>query len=453
VQDSPANTLLQSHVPSSKDFSRPILLILAIFGVVARMGIVILAGNRLTAPWSGVGDVQQYVTLASNLLAGDGFSYAHVPTAFRPPLYPLLLAALMWLSPAHWAALLRAVQLVASLATAWVSSRLAARWFGPAAGRIALVAALLLPTQLYFTGEILTECTASLLGILFLAYLDDALRFDGPQSWMLLGLIAGAAALDRFNAAALPLIAAAFALGWPVAPAADGRRPAVKSFVRWRNLALLVAPCAIVIAPWLAYTAVSFHGHALYSTHAGFGAVEGVLSPTGRAQEGESEKLVAALGWTNATVETNTPQRPELRDELALNRQATQVALQLWRNVGWQIVPIMTEKLAAFWLSTDQMLHSSMFSTRNRILRRTGVVAYWAVLLLALAGWLRLRKIHPSASRMLLFYAIVLTVMQLPLTMNTRLRSPLFDPVLVSLAGGGWLSLTDRFRAAKFSQG
>jgi Dolichyl-phosphate-mannose-protein mannosyltransferase len=449
VQDSPANTLLQSNVPSSKDFSRPILLILAIFGVVARLGIVILAGNRLTAPWSGVGDVQQYVTLASNVLAGDGFSYAHVPTAFRPPLYPLLLAALMWLSPAHWPAILRAVQLAVSLATAWVSSRLAARWFGTKAGRIALVAALLLPTQLYFTGEILTECTASLLGILFLAYLDDALQFDKPRSWMLLGLIAGIAALDRFNAAALPLIAAAFALGWPVAPAAEGKRPAVNSSVRWRNLALLVAPCAIVIAPWLAYTAISFHGHALYSTHAGFGAVEGVLSPTGRAQEGESEKLVAALGWTNATVETNTPQRPELRNELALNRQAGQVALQLWRHIGWQIVPIMTEKLGAFWLSTDQMLHLSMFSTRNRILRRTGVLAYWVVLLLALAGWLRLRKIHPRASRMLLFYAIVLTVMQLPLTMNTRLRSPLFDPVLVSLAGGGWLSLRDHFRAIK----
>ena len=423
---------------------------LASLGVIARLGIAILAGNRLTAPWSGVGDVQQYVALASNLLAGDGFSYAHVPTAFRPPLYPLLLAALMWLSPDHWPAMLRAVQFVVSLATAWISSRLAARWFGSAGGRIALVAALLLPTQLYFTGEILTECTASLLGILFLAYLDDALQFDKPRSWMLLGFIAGAAALERFNAAALPLIAAALALGWPVMRE-GGRRTAAHRRVRWRNLALFAAPCAIIIAPWLAYTAISFHGHALYSTHAGFGAVEGVLSPTGRAQEGESEKLIAALGWTNATVETNTPQRPELRDELALNRQATQVALQLWRHVGWQIVPIMTEKLGAFWLSTDQMLHLSMFSMRNRILRRTGVVAYWVVLLLALAGWLRLRKIHPSASRMLLFYAIVLTVMQLPLTMNTRLRSPLFDPVLVSLAGGGWLSLRDRFVSAKCS--
>jgi hypothetical protein len=448
VQESPANTLLQSNVSSWKDFSRLIFWILATLGVIARLAIVILPGNRLTAPWSGVGDVQQYVALASNLLAGDGFSYAHVPTAFRPPLYPLLLAGFMWLSPAHWPAILRAVQLVVSLVTAWISSRLAARWFGPAGGRIALVAALLLPTQLYFTGEILTECTASLLGILFLAYVDEALQFDKPRSWMLLGLIAGLAALDRFNAAALPLIAAAFALGWLVVPAGEGR-PTANNSSRWRNLALLVAPCAIVLTPWLAYTAISFHGHALYSTHAGFGAVEGVLSPTGRAQEGESEKLIAALGWTNATVETNTPQRPELRDELALNRQAAQVALQLWRHVGWQVVPIMTEKLGAFWLSTDQMLHLSMFSTRNRILRRTGVVAYWVVLLLAIAGWLRLRKIHPAASRMLLFYAIVLTVMQLPLTMNTRLRSPLFDPVLVSLAGGGWLSLTDRFRAVK----
>ena len=452
MQDHPVSQQIQHDVRTPEYVSRTVLWSLASLGIAAHLGVVIISGNQLNAPWSGYGDVSQYVTLASNLIARDGFTYAHVPTAFRPPLYPLLLAALMWLAPAHWPVVLRTLQFVMSLATAWISARLAARWFGPVAGRIALVAGLLLPTQLYFTGEVLTECTASLLGILFLLCLDDAVRFGNPRSWVLLGLIAGAAALERFNAAALPLIAAALALGWPILPVPEGAQSFAKVSGRWRSLALFVAPCAIVIGPWLAYTAIAFHGHALYSTHTGFGVVEGVLSPTGRAQEGESARLIEALGWTNSTVETNTPQRPYLRDEVALNRQAMRVALKLWRHVGWRIVPIMAEKLGAFWLSTDQIFHLSMVSPRYRVVRRTGVAAYWVVLLLAIAGWFHLRSLQPNAARMFFFYAIVLTAMHLPLTMNTRLRSPLFDPVLVSLAGGGWLSLSDRFRPVKSPQ-
>jgi hypothetical protein len=68
-------------------------------------------------------------------------------------------------------------------------------------------------------------------------------------------------------------------------------------------------------------------------------------------------------------------------------------------------------------------------------------------LLLGIAGWLRLYKLQPAIAVVLLALAIFVTVLHIPLTMNTRLRSPLFDPMLVSLAGGGYLSLATRFRS------
>src|SRR6267154_771109 len=170
---------------------------LAIVGLLAHLVVAVIAGNRLTTPLSGGGDVPHYVTLAENLRNGDGFTYAHTPTAFRPPLYPLLLAAFIWLAPGHWVVLLHVFQFLVSLATAGVCALLAARWFGRGAGLIALAVAWLLPTQLYFTGEALTECTASLLGILFLMYLDSAVKTSRAQDWILLGAIAGLASLER----------------------------------------------------------------------------------------------------------------------------------------------------------------------------------------------------------------------------------------------------------------
>jgi len=412
---------------------------LAIVGLLAHLAVAVIAGNHLTTPWSGGGDVPQYVTLAENLRNGDGFTYAHTPTAFRPPLYPLLLSAFIWLTPGHWVVLLHVFQFLVSLATAGVCALLAARWFGRGAGLIALTVALLLPTQLYFTGEALTECTASLLGILFLLYLDGAVKTSRVQDWILLGGIAGVASLERFNAAGLALVAAVVALGWP----ANGLRHAVTK-QNLRSLALLSVSCATALSPWIAYTAFAFHGKVLYSTHTGFAAVEGILSPTGRAQEGESTKISQILGWNNVSVETNAPAHPELRDEVALNRQALGVARELWRHVGWRLIPILGEKVGAFWLSTDQILHITMVSLRNRILRRAGVAGYLVVLTLAVIGWFRLLTLQPRIARVLFFYTALLTAIHLPLTMNTRLRSPLFDPLLASLSAGGLVTLALR---------
>lgn len=79
--------------------------------------------------------------------------------------------------------------------------------------------------------------------------------------------------------------------------------------------------------------------------------------------------------------------------------------------------------------------------------RWIGVTEYWIILLLAIAGWLRLYKLQPAIAVVLLLFLVFVSLLHVPLTMNTRLRSPLFDPMLVSLASGGWLSLTARLRS------
>ena len=83
---------------------------------------------RCAAAWRWRGevgdDVDLYRALAAGLLAGDGFAdpATGVPTAFRPPLVPLLYAALGNVGPA-----IMAFQALAGAATAGLTVRLASR--------------------------------------------------------------------------------------------------------------------------------------------------------------------------------------------------------------------------------------------------------------------------------------------------------------------------------------
>jgi hypothetical protein len=432
-------------VHALESLGRGVFRALLVLGIAAHLVVAVVAGNRLLTPWSGIGDMREYVTLARNLLAGAGFTYAHQPTALRPPLYPVFLAALMWVSPQHWPAALHILQFVVVLAIAWLCGRLAERWFGASAGRMALLIALFLPTLAYEGGEIMTESTNALLVLLFLLYLDESIRAGTMRSLVLTGFFAGLAALERFNAAALALIAIAAVFLWVpqagIAAPAAGADPRLTSWRRWRRPLLVGAVCLVVVGPWLVRTLIVFHGQAIYSTHGGYAAVEGVLMPLGRAQGGTTLAVRQALGWTHMDIETNDPAHLRLGPEPELNHQAMQVALRLWRNAGWGVVPIFAQKLGAFWLSIDQIADTQSFSLRNRMIRGAGVVVYWMILLLAVSGWLALRRSHRAVAHVLLFYAAALTVMHLPLTMNTRLRSPLLDPLLAVLAAGGWLVL------------
>ena len=390
-------------------------------GFLAQLSIVFIAGNQMAGALSGHGDGSIYVALAHNIAEGRGYTFADTPTAFRAPLYPVLLAGLMRLSPSYWPLLTRLLQFALALSTAAICGRLARKWAGAEACRVTIAVVLLMPTLLYFTGELLSECLAAFIIAGFLFYLDRCLDSGSYSDVATLGLITGLAALARFNT--IPFIGIAGIALLYLAPGT------------WRSIAMLACAFLLVLSPWVAHNLYAFNGHVLYSTHSGYAAVEGVLAPTGRAGPGEGKALDNALGWGNWSIETDTPSVPGLRDEVRLNRDAWRVAQSLWNNKRWHLISISMIKLSAFWLSTDQLLELSMVSPRVRVIRRAGVLIYWAVLITAMLGWIGLLTSRPNLAYCILLYTLVLTAAHLPLTMNTRLRAPLFDPLLGTLAG------------------
>jgi 4-amino-4-deoxy-L-arabinose transferase-like glycosyltransferase len=406
---------------------------LVVSGVALRFLFVCLAGAQQLTFHSGGSDAPSYVLLAQNLLAHLGFAYDGFPSAVRPPGYPLLLAAAMSIFGAKYILAMRILQFVIGLCTVFICAAAARRLCGVAAARASLLAGLFLPTLLFTTAQLLTECLATFLTALFLYQLVLQREDSDARSAATLGWTAGLESMLRFNAGALPLFGA-----FAVFTAPDRK-------TSWRRAALALGIPLLIVLPWLIRNEIVFRGEVLYSTQGGPNAVQGVLTSQGRTQPGDSDVLVRNLGWELHQVETNDASRASLPSEAVLDRAALRAVPALWAREGWHAAPLLVKKLGDFWLSLDQIADTHSLPLRERLVRVAGVLCYWMVLLFAIAGWRLLRRTNVAVARLLLIYAAGFTLLHLPLVMNTRLRIPLLEPLFVILAGVGCVGLAPHF--------
>lgn len=410
-------------------------------GLILRVAFVALPAKDALTFHSGGSDAPSYVLLAQNLLAHLGYGYAGQPSAVRPPGYPLLLVSAMSVFGGNYILALRGLQLLLGILTVAICAAAARQLFGEAAGKASVLIGLFLPTLVFTTAQMLTECLAALLTAVFLRNLVvQCERKDSASAWRM-GFAAGLESMVRFNAAALPMFAA-FAI------LRGERVRGSKKRTLWKRLAIALGVPVLIVSPWLIRNEIAFHGAVLYSTQSGPNAVQGVLTSQGRTQPGDAEKLRSNLGWELHQIETNSPERLTLPSEAELDRRALALVPDLWRREGFHAVALLGKKVSDFWLSADQLGGTSSLPRGDRWMRFAGVLAYWFALLLAILGWKTLRQTHPGIAAVLLVYAAGFTLLHLPLVMNTRLRIPLLEPLLVMLAGAGWCRVLEHSRAS-----
>lgn len=397
--------------------------------IAVRVAFIALANQSALTFHSGGSDAPSYVLLAQNLLARAGFTYAGLPSAVRPPGYPMLVAAFMLILGDKYILGIRCLQFALGMATVVLCAASARSLFGDRAAHATLLIGLYLPTLIFTTAQVLTECLAAFLTAVFLrSLISQYTRKDSGSAWTM-GWTAGVESMVRFNAAALPLFAGIAV--WK----STGRRGG-------KNLVIALGIPLLIVLPWLIRNEIAFHGEVLYSTQGGPNAVQGVLTTEGRTQPGESEILRKNLGWELHQVETNDSSRLLLPSEAILDRRAIANVPALWERQHWQVIPLLIKKLADFLLSMDQLAGTTSLAAPERAIRFGGVLTYWAVLVLAILGWSTLRRTNEPLATMLLIYAAGFTLLHLPLVMNTRLRIPLLEPLFVILSGAGWLSLS-----------
>jgi len=220
-----------------------------------------------------VNDPAEFVELGQSLANEGGFPPSRAAigeSAWRPPLYPLALAATFAVSGDS----ITAAQVVNALlgtAVAGLTGLLAARLYGRRAGLIALALAAVAPALVLVNITLLSE---TLFSVLALGAVLVALRARERLSlrWVAAaGLLAGAATLTRPNG----VIVAAVVL------VAVWRRPFLSRAAVLRP-ALAAVAVALVIAPWAVRNALVMDAFVPVAT-SGWYTASGMFNETSRA--------------------------------------------------------------------------------------------------------------------------------------------------------------------------
>ena len=134
--------------------------------------------------------------------------------------------------------------------------------------------------------------TETLAALIVAAFLYVTLTESNPV-WA--GAAIGLGMLERFNLATLAVTYLVYQCA------------AKKPIKAARHVALAGLIAVAIVGPWFVRNVVVFHGRVLYSTQTGTNLLQGLITPDGRTQSGDTDKLKAAAGWTISDIETNSP--------------------------------------------------------------------------------------------------------------------------------------------------
>jgi 4-amino-4-deoxy-L-arabinose transferase-like glycosyltransferase len=216
---------------------------LSLFGIAFALRLIFaLAATRSEMP---VNDTFFYHTIAEQIANGHGFSLVSgAPTSAWPPGYPFILAALYTVFGEHVVVGELFNALVSALTVPLVYA-LARNQLGTIEARFAATGLALLPSQIFWTGVLLTESLAVLLTVLVLYV---AVRTPPTtRTLLVLGVLIGISTLVRGESAFLLVIP--LVIWWR-----EVRRPQL-----WRRMAIVCAAVALTIAPWTIRNAVTMH--------------------------------------------------------------------------------------------------------------------------------------------------------------------------------------------------
>jgi tetratricopeptide (TPR) repeat protein len=189
-------------------------------------------------PWHGFPLVD---ALTNDRIALALLGDAPAGAFFRPPLYPLLLAAVYRLA-GHAATPVVWLQFALGLATLVPAWRLGERWFGRGAATAGAWIAAVYPLRIFFEGEALDATLFTFLFVWGVWTLWLALERASAGRALWSGALLGAAVLTRPNLlVALPFVAAGAALAFRGAG-----RPRARQAAAWAaGICLAVAPATV----------------------------------------------------------------------------------------------------------------------------------------------------------------------------------------------------------------
>lgn len=378
-------------------------LVLATPGYIPSFDAVDFAFHAVT-----IGEDGQYPP--SSLQAGS-------PSAFRPPAYPHLLAALWGVTGTSVVAarLLGALLGVIVVALVYlVAGALWGRREAEWAGAIAAVA----PTLVLMGGVMLSEVLFAplLLGIVWAGLRHRQVR---ALRWAVaLGVLCGLTALTRSNGMVLLLPAALAVIGGGV----GWRRSAA-------SVAVVVAAFACTVAPWVVRNTAAFDRLAPLSSQAGF-SLRGQFN-AGTTADGPTQAAPRALVNIPGVAQARAAGEDELAIEQGLRRPALRFALDHPRAVA---EALRLNTLRTLESGGDPSFTSLWDAERDALGARLALyrAGLWGLLALTLAAlvWRPVRRLLARAPAWAWLVPALCLASTVPLIGKPRYRLPL-DPFLV----------------------
>ena len=394
--------------------------------VLFRLALIVSAGGRLDDP-------DNYLPLARSLVSGDGLAWNGRPTAYRPPLYPILLSPLVATrdeSILAWG--IAGLHLVLGGGTV-VLIAMAARRLGHSSGRSLLAAAIVAfdPVLAVLSRSVMTETLAAFLVASTLYFLT----IPAATGMILGGIGFGLATLCRpslLPAAGLTACAAmAFGTG-------DWKHRAVRA-------GLMIVATVAMLAPWAARNAMIFGEPVWTTTHGGYtlalannpvyyrdvldGPPGAVWSGEGQARwQAEINRSMAGLGEPEA------------------DRRIAATAWRLLRDRPGDFARASLARLGRFWGIAPS---AAVYPAGLRAATAMWTIPLWVALAAGLCRretWRWPGVAAPSA-------VVALTIVHAFYWTDLRMRSPIVPAIaLVAVGGlgvllGSWRSRREASRA------
>jgi Dolichyl-phosphate-mannose-protein mannosyltransferase len=400
----------------------PQLLGIAAAGLALRILYIVV----LTPDQAGIGDFYYYQDLATALAKGYGYvdpTSAYVghamPTATHPPLWPELLSLVSRLSlagsalgehGAHGYVAHRITGAVVGTGTVVTIGYLGRRVADARVGLIAAATAALYPVLIAADGSLLSE---PLFGLCVGVSMLIAYRLlDAPTGWwaLALGAALGLAALTRSEGFVLVPLLAVPVIWRRGVPA---RRIATR-------LALAGIGLLVVVGPWTARNWARFDRPVIGSNNSG-SVIAGAncdLTYHGRY-----------LGlWRLECVGL-----PESGNEAVAAARQRRKGIEYARDHAGRVPVVATVRVLRTWDLYDPWEAVTLNEGRDRTVSRIGLVVYWALLALAIAGAVLLAR-RRSPLRILLAPVVMVTLVSALGWGLTRFRHPAEISIVVLAA-------------------
>jgi 4-amino-4-deoxy-L-arabinose transferase-like glycosyltransferase len=422
-----------ADVPPPTQTERRWLIVLLLIAAVLCLSVI------CSKPDSLAEDRDLYWGIAKRLAAGDGYvhpDFGH-PTAYRPPLYPLMLAGIVLIGGGPKT--LAVVQVGLSVATVWLTWRLGRKLGLNSLALLAAAFVAINPLLIQATALAMTE---TLCAFLLVAVLWNIAELGGSKRHWPLGVLIGLAVLCRPTVWAYATLLSAVIAVCCFRTTAMGKRWRMVEVVR--GLFPIVVAFGLTIAPWVIRNWLVFDTPIVTTTHGGYTLFLGNNDEAYREEIAQPKGPWDSRAWQRSLEEEL--QRVGIAREDEIGRDGWMGTL-----AGLWIVQHPREFAESCWLRQKRFWNLFPGGTDAGSLPtivQWGVAVFFLVELSAAAvGFWRLRRDEFLTWLPLVLLVISFAGLHLVYWSNLRMRAPV-EPALALLAARAFTSRKEESRTA-----